>query len=282
MTPAADLKNIEKAVKKIELSLSACTRKKLPYDEVQRELEKNYKFIIEEKLLEKLKNFYRGIPLKRKRNSLWRKINWGTVKITSDLYLGVMTIFLSDRADIIKNFLNDMGGQIIFCFYANCLVLYAEQGRTIRERQVQGLVERYRGYRFKRDEPITLVLPWGRETAKALRFGLLIEYSRLSKGWLDYSLHKTYLRRWKYDHIDSNMEDEIKSVLVKVPSFDNTRGTRLVSIENLDRPPQYWNWTCKCEDFIVHHHRKILVVCHHVAAVIWKLMDEGKIKKPWE
>src|SRR3989344_1837391 len=272
---------IEKAVRKIERNLSdALKHNRLTWDEMQQRLDANYALIKNEKLNERLLKLYGIIPQKQ-RASFKKKIDLGIIKISNIEMLDSMPIFLENRPEQVKEHLNDLSAQIIFCFYANCLIVFARRNQ-IWETDIQRLVERYKKYRFNSEADVQMNLPWGKRSAGQMGMARIIDWHRLSKWWADYMEHKTQLRKWNYDKIYADMGGKIYKVLTKVPAFGNTRAVRLTTVFNLDQIPEYWNWTCQCQDFVVQKSKKRLVVCHHVAAIIWKLMDEGKIKKPWE
>ncbi len=272
---------IEKIVRKVERNLSDALRhNRLTWDEMQQRLDQNYELIKSEKLTDRLLKLYNVIPQKQ-RARVKKKIDLGIIKISNVEMLDSIPIFLENREGQVKEQLNDLAAQIVFCFYANCLIFFARHG-NVWESEIQKLVERYNKYKFNREAKVEWNLPWGKWTAGKNGLHLLIDWHRLSKGWKDYMQHKTQLRKWKYDKIYTDREGNITRVLTKVPAYGNTRASRMATVRNLDLRPEQWSWACECKDFITHQTKGVYVVCHHVAAIIWKLMDEGKIKKPWE
>ncbi len=276
----SDLENIEKSIRKIELSILKAKRENLSWEETQEVLERNYDLAIKEDLLNKLYELYEKIP-KRYRKNFEKKLQRGIVQISSDFFTSVPKLIYEKKDWAIERLFKDLVGQIVFCFCARALLIYAKS-EWVWQKDFQRLVNRYEAYSFRKRKTIPLALPWGKRTADKLGFHLLIDWKRLSKGWRIYLLHREELRSWKYIEEHYNSKKQITKVLVKVPSFSDIHRSRMVTIENLDREPEEWNWSCECKDFIVQQHRKILVMCQHVAAVIYKLMDEGKIKKPWD
>src|SRR3989344_6342450 len=140
---------IEKAVRKIERNLSdALKHNRLTWDEMQQRLDANYALIKNEKLNERLLKLYGIIPQKQ-RVSFKKKLDLGIIKISNIEMLDSIPIFLENREGQVKEQLNDLAAQIIFCFYANCLIVFVRNG-NIREREIQRLVERYNKYRFSK------------------------------------------------------------------------------------------------------------------------------------
>lgn len=269
----------EKIIKKIELSLSKCGRKKLPKEEVQKILEENYKRIRESGIIELLQEIYSKRILGKYRDGFKKKVSRGIVKISSDFFLGIIPILYEGKEYPLKLLLKDVVRQILFCFCARCLIIYAAQSQ-LWDRDAQKLVERYNNYEFERGKIVLSIPNLGEKTAQKIHFGLLIDDERISKGWRNYLLHKTELQKWKYVHEDVDYDGTIKSVLMKVPSFTKLKETQMVTIEGMDWPAEGWSWSCDCTDYRVQHHRQIMLVCQHIAAVLFKLIDEGKIKKP--
>ncbi len=281
MAKKPDLEKLEKIVRKIELNILKITREKPDWDKAQEILDENYKLAKKEKLLSKLNKLYQLIP-KKYTEGFKKKVKRGIIKISSDFFITVpKLIYEKQSMYVFKRMFEDLAGQIVFCFSARSLILYAKQ-KWVWPKDFQRLVNRYNKYTFRENEPVPMILPWGRNSAKRLGFDLFIDWRRLSKGWRDYLLSREKLRYVDYSKLDTDKKDEISRLLIKIPSFGNIRGSRMVGLVNLEKEPEEWLWSCQCEDYIVNFYRNKLVLCHHVAAAIWKLMDDGMIKKPWE